>query len=157
MEGALRRLPAADVWLLADGDLGDSARELAPVLAAVSSGDADLAIATFPPAAVGGFGIVKRFAGRAIRLLAKFDAREPLSGQRAITASALAACRPIAGGFGVETAMTIDAVRGGFRVVEVPAALSHRPTGRSLPGFAHRGRQGLDIARAVATRALGLR
>ena len=157
MEGALRRLPAADVWLFADGDLGDSASELAPVLAAVSNGDADLAIATFPPAAVGGFGIVKRFAGRAIRLLARFDAREPLSGQRAVTAIALAACRPIAGGFGVETAMTIDAVRRGFRVVEVPAALSHRPTGRSLLGFAHRGRQGLDIARAVAVRAVGLR
>lgn len=159
MEGALRRLPAADVWLFADGDLGNSAAELAPVLAAVMNGEADLAIATFPPAEAsgGGFGFVKRFAGRAIRSLTKFEAREPLSGQRAITATGLAACRPLAGGFGLETAMTIDAIRGGSRVIEIPAALSHRPTGRRVRGFAHRGRQGLDIARAVVLRALGMR
>ncbi len=157
MEGALRRLPAADVWLFADGDLGESAAELAALLTVVLSGEADLAIATFPPGSGGGFGIVKRFARRAIRLLSGLEVREPLSGQRAISAAALAACRPIAGGFGVETAMTIDAVRGGFRVLEVPAALSHRSTGRSIRGFAHRGRQGLDIGRAVAARALGLR
>lgn len=157
MEGALRRLPAADVWLFADGDLGDSARELAPVLAAVLRGEADMAIATFPPATGGGFGLVKGVAARAVRLLSGFQASEPLSGQRAITAAALAACRPMAGGFGVETAMTIDAIRRGFRVVEVRAALSHRPTGRSVRGFTHRGRQGLDIALAVAARVLGLR
>lgn len=157
MEGALRRLPAADVWLFADGDLGESAAELASLLTVVLSGEADLAIATFPPGSGGGFGIVKRFARRAIRLLSGLEVREPLSGQRAMTAAALAACRPIAGGFGVETAMTIDAVRRGFRVVEVPVQLTHRPTGRSFRGFAHRGRQGLDIGRAVAARALGLR
>jgi glycosyltransferase involved in cell wall biosynthesis len=159
LEGALRRLAACDVWLFADGDLGDSARGLAPILAAVLSGEADLAIARFPPAPAshGGFGLVKRFAGEAIRALAKFDAREPLSGQRAMTAATLDACRPIARGFGVETAMTIDAVRRGFRVIELPAALSHRSTGRSIRGFVHRARQGRDIARAVAVRALGLR
>ncbi len=157
MEGALRRLPAADVWLFADGDLGDSAAELAPLLTVILSGQADLAIATFPPGSGGGFGIVKRFARLAIRMLSGLEVREPLSGQRAIRAAVLAVCRPIAGGFGVETAMTIDAVRGGFRVLEVSAAVSHRPTGRSIRGFAHRGRQGLDIGRAVAARALGLR
>jgi hypothetical protein len=55
----------------------------------------------------------------------------------------------------METAMTIDAVRGGFRVVEVPIDdLSHRPTGRGVRGFIHRGRQGWDILRAVAIRAV---
>ena len=45
--------------------------------------------------------------------------------------------------------MTIDAVRAGFRVVEIPVAgLTHRATGRTLRGFLHRGRQGLQIARA---------
>jgi glycosyltransferase involved in cell wall biosynthesis len=157
LEGALRRLPPAEVWLLADADLGASARELGAVLEEVRSGRADLAVARFPPAAGGGFGLVKRAAARAIRALAGLEVAEPLSGQRAVRAEALAACRPLARGFGVETAMTIDAARAGFRVVEVPAALSHRPTGRSLRGFAHRARQGLDIAAAVAARALGLR
>jgi hypothetical protein len=53
--------------------------------------------------------------------------------------------------------MTIDAVRAGLRVVEVPAELRHRASGRDLRGFAHRARQGVDIAVAVACRAVGLR
>lgn len=157
LEGTLRRMPAPDVWLLADADLGASAGALGAVLEPVLSGRADLAIATFPPGEGGGFGIVKRFAARAIRLLCGFEAAEPLSGQRAATAAALGSCRPVAPGFGVETAMTIDAVRAGLRVLEVPAPLSHRATGRDVRGFAHRGRQGLDIALAVLPRALGMR
>jgi hypothetical protein len=157
LEGALRRLPPPDVWLLADADLGQTAAALGAVLAPVLDGRADLAIARFPAGQGGGFGIVKRFAARAIRLLSGFQAAEPLSGQRAATAAALDVCRPVARGFGVETAMTIDAVRAGLRVLEVPAELRHRPTGRDLRGFAHRGRQGLDIAIAVACRAVGLR
>jgi glucosyl-3-phosphoglycerate synthase len=51
--------------------------------------------------------------------------------------------------------MTIDAVRAGCRVVEVPTpGLVHRATGRDLAGFGHRGRQGLEIARTAAVRAL---
>lgn len=157
LEGALRRLPPADVWLLADADLGGSARQLGVVLEEVLSGRADLAVARLPPAVGAGFGLVKRAAGRAIRALSGLEVAEPLSGQRAVRAETLAACRPLARGFGVETAMTIDAARAGFRVVEVRAPLTHRPTGRSLRGFAHRARQGLDIAAAVAPRALGLR
>lgn len=157
LEGALRRLPEPDVWLLADADLGATAAGMVDVLEPVLTGRADLAIATFPPAQGGGFGIVKRFAARAVRLVSGFSAAEPLSGQRAATAATLAACRPLARGFGVETAMTIDAVRAGLRVVEVPTALAHRPTGRDVRGFVHRGRQGLDIALAVLPRAVGLR
>jgi glycosyltransferase involved in cell wall biosynthesis len=157
LEGALRRILPADVWLLADGDLGASAEGLSVVLSEVLEGRADVAIAVLPPPRGGGFGLVKRASAWAIRLLSGFEAREPLSGQRAVTGEALAACRPIAGGFGVETALTIDAVRRGFRIVELETDLSHRPTGRDLRGFAHRGRQGLDILLAVVPRALGLR
>jgi Glycosyl transferase family 2 len=155
MEGALRRVAPADVWLFADADLAGSAAALAPVLDAVLSGRADLAVAAFPPQSGGGLGTVKRFAARAILLLSGFEAQHPLSGQRAVGADALDSCRPLASGFGLETAMTIDAVRAGLRVIEVPApGLSHRATGRRLPGFAHRGRQGLDILRAVAPRVV---
>jgi hypothetical protein len=48
-------------------------------------------------------------------------------------------------------------VRAGVRVVEVPAAVSHRATGRGVRGFEHRGRQALEIALALIPRALGLR
>ncbi len=158
LEGALDRLPPADVWLLADGDLGTSAAALDVVLKPVVTGEADLAVGVFPPGAGGdGLGTVKRFSAASIRLLSGLRASEPLSGQRAVTARALEAARPLARGFGVETAMTIDVVRAGLHVVEVPAELSHRPTGRGMRGFAHRGRQGLDIALAVLARAVGLR
>jgi glycosyltransferase involved in cell wall biosynthesis len=157
LEGALRRLPPAEVWLLADADLGHTAVRLGAVLSEVLEGRADLAVAILPPAQGGGFGLVKRSAGRAIRLLSGFQPVEPLSGQRALTQEALEACRPLSAGFGVETGMTIDAVRRGFRVVEVRANLDHRATGRGLGGFAHRGRQGIDVLFAVLPRALGLR
>lgn len=154
LEGALRRLPPADVWLFADADLGATAANLGPVLEAVRSGRADLAVAVPPPQPGGGFGIVRRFAAGAIRALGGLEVRAPLSGQRAITGAALRACRPLAGGFAVETAMTIEAARRGFRVVEVPVdGLRHRATGRGLRGFAHRGRQAIDVAGA-ALRAL---
>lgn len=153
MEGALSRLPVADLWLFADADLGASAAGLDQVLHEVRVGRTDLAIASFPPQSGGGFGLVKRMAGRAIARLSGFEAREPLSGQRAITASCLEAVRPLAGGFGLETAMTIDAVRRGFRVKEVPVeGLVHRPTGRDLGGFVHRGRQGVDVVRVAMVR-----
>jgi glycosyl transferase family 2 len=155
LEGALRRLPPADVWLLADGDLEGSAASLGPVLDAVLTGGADLAVAVLPPQAATGLGTVRRFAARTIHLLTGFEAQQPLSGQRAVRGSALDACRPLAPGFGAEAGMTIDALRAGLRVVEVPApGLAHRATGRDVAGFVHRGRQGLDVLRAVTARAL---
>jgi glycosyltransferase involved in cell wall biosynthesis len=157
LEGALRRLPEADAWLFADGDLGETAARLEAVLGPVTTGEADLAIAVFPPGQGGGFGLVKLAAARAIRFVAGIEVREPLSGQRALSAKALETVRPLARGFGVETGMTIDAARAGLRVLEVPAELTHRPTGRDVRGFAHRGRQGWDVVRAVVPRALGLR
>jgi glycosyltransferase involved in cell wall biosynthesis len=157
LEGALDRLEPADVWVFADGDLGESAGALTGVLEPVLAGAADLAVAVFLPGQGGGFGLVKRSAARAIRALGGIEVREPLSGQRALTAKALDLVRPLAAGFGLETAMTIDAARAGLRVIEVPAALVHRATDRDLAGFSHRARQGWHIVRAVVPRALGLR
>jgi hypothetical protein len=76
----------------------------------------------------------------------------PLSGQRALRAEVLPAVVPFAAGFGMETAMTIDAVRAGFRVAEIELDLEHRATGRTARGFAHRGRQLVDIVRAYLDR-----
>jgi glycosyltransferase involved in cell wall biosynthesis len=159
MEGALTRLPPhPGLWLFADADLGASAAGLVELLPSVLEGRADMAIAGFPPQDGGGLGTVKRFSSFGIRKLSGYGAGEPLSGQRVLSAACLAAVRPLAGGFGMETAMTIDAVRGGFRVVEIPVAgLTHRSTGRGIAGFAHRGREGLHIARAIGARAVRLR
>lgn len=157
MERALDSLPQAGVYLLVDADVRETAAEAARLLIPVIAGQADLAIGRLPALQGGGFGLVRRAAWWSIRRTSGFEAREPLSGQRAVTAKCLHACRPLGDGFGLETAMTIDATRLGFRVVEVPVAMRHRATGRTLQGFVHRAGQGVDIARAVAPRLLGIR
>jgi glycosyl transferase family 2 len=143
--------------LLADGDLGATAGGLASLLDPVLEGRLDLVVGILPAQPGGGFGAVRRMASWGIAALSGFRAQAPLSGQRAVAPACLDACRPLARGFGVETAMTIDAARLGFRVGEVPVSVTHRSTGRSIGGFAHRGRQGLDIGRALAVRAARLR
>ncbi len=75
MEGALNRLPPADVWLFADADLGTSAAGLATVLDVVVAGRADMAIAMFPPQAGSGMGTVRRASATAIRLLSQLPTR----------------------------------------------------------------------------------
>jgi hypothetical protein len=127
--------------LLCDADLeGD----LAPLLET----DADLAVAVFRERQGGGFGIAKRVARALVRARCGFDAREPLSGQRALSPAARAACFPTAPGFGCEVRMTIDAARAGLKIAEVGLPLGHRPTGRDARGFAHRARQLLDAVLA---------
>ncbi|MGH2722966.1 MAG: glycosyltransferase family 2 protein [Actinomycetota bacterium] len=158
VEMALSRIGAADGYLLLDGDLGASAKQAGRLLDEVLAGRADVAIGAFPrDPRHGGFRIVKRLATVVIRALSGFRAREPLSGQRALSRRAVDAVRPLAHGFGVEVAMTIDAVRAGLRVVEVPVAMEHRSTGRDVAGFVHRGRQGAAVLRVAAPRALGRR
>ena len=153
LEGALARIEPADLYLLLDADLGATAGEGAALLEEVRAERADLAIGVLPrEPRHGGFRLVKRAGGAAIRRLCGFRAQEPLSGQRAITAEALQAVRPLAPGFGVEVAMTVDVVRAGFRVVEVPVDMRHAPTGRDLSGFVHRARQGLDLLLAAVPR-----
>jgi glycosyltransferase involved in cell wall biosynthesis len=157
IDSALDQLEKADLYLLVDGDVGDTAAEMAALLREVLSGRVDLAIGRLPVLEGGGFGLVKAFSRWAIRRITGFQAEEPLSGQRALTRAALDGCRPLASGFGLETAMTIDVIRLGFRLGELPVDMHHRPTGRTLAGFTHRAGQGLDILRAVIPRALGLR
>ena len=135
--------------LLCDADLeGD----LAPLL-----DGADLSIATFAERQGGGFGIAKRAARALVRKLSGFEAREPLSGQRALSPAAREACFPLAPGFGCEVRMTIDAVRAGLNVEERELPLRHRATGRDAAGFAHRGRQLLDVLLAGGPTAINHR
>jgi glycosyltransferase involved in cell wall biosynthesis len=155
VEGALFRLDPADIYLFADADLGQSAGNLQPVLDEVLEGRTDLAIAKLPEqGSGGGFGIVKRRSAREIERRTGWKPEAPLSGQRAITAKALSACRPIEAGFGMETAMTIDVLGAGFRVMEVPVDVFHRPPGKSPAGIVHRARQGVHIRRALAAATL---
>lgn len=138
--------------LLCDGDLGESAALLAPLVRAVESGDADLAIARFARRVGGGFGLALKSSRTTVERRSGRRLEAPLSGQRALTTAALEAVLPFAAGFGMETAMNIDAVRAGLTVTEIELDLEHRATGRTAAGFAHRGRQLADIARVYLSR-----
>lgn len=140
------------IFILCDGDLGESAASLAPLLDAVRRGEGDLAVARFSRRVGGGVGLAVGFARFAIRRRCGLRAQAPISGQRALRASALQQTLPFAHGFGMEIGMTIDAVRAGLRVVEVELDLTHRATGRTLGGFLHRGRQLIDFVRAYLAR-----
>jgi glycosyltransferase involved in cell wall biosynthesis len=151
---AARRLleDAPAVVVLADGDLGPSARQLPRLVEAVRAGDGDLAVAAFARRVGGGFGIALGFAGWAIRRRTGMTLGAPISGQRALRREALEAVLPFAPGFGMEIGMTIDAHRAGLRVVEVELDLSHRATGRTAAGFLHRFRQLRDFVRVYISR-----
>lgn len=139
------------IFLFCDGDLGDSAAELAALVEAVERDDCDLAVAAFARKQGGGFGIAVGLARWGIRRLCGFEAGAPISGQRAMRAAVLPAVLPFAHGFGMEIGMTVDAVRAGFRVEEIELALEHRATGRTRRGFQHRGRQLVDFLRVYAS------
>lgn len=144
----------ADVYLMIDADLGSSAAETYRLLEPITAGHADLSIAvmTAPEGHKGGFGFVMKLSRWAIRRLGGMIVTAPLSGQRAFRGELIRDIGGFENGFGVETAMTIDALRKGYRVVEVPLPLTHRVSGRNLAGFRHRGRQFWHILRAVRKR-----
>lgn len=140
------------VALLCDGDLGESAARLGPLVEAVRKDEADLVVAAFSKRVGGGFGLAIGFAHWAIRRRCGLELRAPISGQRALRAQTLVQVLPFAHGFGMEIGMTIDAARAGARVGEVDLDLSHRATGRTLGGFLHRGRQLIDFVRVYFAR-----
>ena len=146
---AERRLPPGPL-LLCDADLTGDLRPL------LDSG-ADLAIAVFPRREGGGFGLARGAARALIRLRSGLETREPLSGQRALSQRAREALFPVVAGFGVETRMTIDAVRAGLAVQELELELSHRRSDRDLRGFGHRGRQLADLLLACGPQGLSFR
>ena len=136
--------------LLCDADLQGE-------LDALLHGGGDLNVAVFAERVGGGFGLAKRVARELIELLGGLEVREPLSGQRVVSAAARNACFPVAAGFGCEVRMTIDAARSGLRVREVELALGHRATARNLTGFVHRARQLRDTIYACGPLGVNFR
>ena len=150
---AERLSPEPAALLLADADLAETAGRLGRLLDPVLDGDADLAIADLPAQqGAGGFGVAMGLARRGIANATGRRMSEPLSGQRAVRWEALPALLPFAPDFGIEVAMTIDALRAGLRVVEIEVDLHHNPTGKDLSGLLHRARQARAIARELTRR-----
>lgn len=141
----------SDILLIIDADLGPSAAETYKLVEPIIADHADMSIAVMkaPPGHKGGFGFVLKLARWGIKKYGGMLVTAPISGQRAIRRKLIEDIGGFEKGFGVETALTIDALRKGYKIVEVPLPLSHRVSGRTLKGFIHRGQQFIDIARAL--------
>lgn len=159
----VRRLEAEDgpyrtdtprALLFVDADLQDSAAALAVLTPPVLAGAADMTIATLPPQRTsgGGFGFVVRLARDGIARRTGREMAQPLSGMRCLTREAFEAALPLARGWGVEVGLTVDILRSGGRVQEVPCELHHRVTGRGPRAQLHRLRQYRDVRRALHAR-----
>ena len=139
--------------LFLDADLEQTAANAGPLIEPVADGAADVTIAVFANRVkLSGHGFVVRLSGAGITRATGWTPAQPLNGQRCLTRAAFDAARPLARGFGVETAMTIDLKRKGLRVTEVEVPLAHRATGADLRAHLHRARQLADVAWALATR-----
>jgi len=147
---------------LAEGQLGPGPlllcdADLVGDVSALAATEADLSIAAFRAREGGGFGLAKRAARSLIAARSGFTPREPLSGQRYLSQRARDVVFPVAMGFGVETRMTIDAARAGLAIEEIELELGHRATDRTVRGFAHRGRQLLELVLACGPQAVNHR
>ena len=140
--------------LFVDGDLEDTAGNLGVLTDAVLSGEADMTIATLPAQRTsgGGRGLVVGLARDGIEQLTGFRAVQPLSGMRCLSPGAASAAAPLARGWGVETALTVDVLRAGLTVREVPCELQHRVSGSDWRGQLHRAGQYRDVWLALVQR-----
>ena len=139
--------------LFLDADLGGTAVAAGPLIEPVLAGATDMTIAVFTTTVkLAGHGLVVGLSGTGIRRATGWRPAQPLNGQRCLTRAAFEAARPLARGWGVETAMSIDLLRKGLRVTEVEVELAHRATGTGMRAQLHRAHQLTDVARALATR-----
>lgn len=153
-----------EIILLLDADLGESAFEGLKLLQPVVDDEADMTIGRFNKDAEisseklltgsKGFGTVVKIARFGIKILAGRNITAPLSGQRAIKREIIDKMGGFPSGFAVETGMTIDVIRLGGRVLEVPVNMGHRASGRDIRGFLHRGKQMIDILRILIIKAI---
>ena len=145
------RPPRSLLFLAAD--LAESAVAVAPLVPPVLAGEVDMTVAMLTPHPTpGGRGIAIGSARRAISRLTGWSPAEPLSPLRCLTRDAFEAAVPLAHGSGIWPGMTIDLLRAGFRVLEVPCDLRHHPAGRSLRNQMLRAANYRDIELAIGAR-----
>jgi len=143
-QGILRCRPT--LALFVDADLGCWAEEVGLLVAPVREGRADMTVALFQRVVnPGGLGLTRALARAGVRLLAGRCLRGVLSGQRCLRTELVDwECLPRH--YGVEVAVTVQVLRRGGRLVEVPTRWVARGVGNGLAGWLHRGRQFLEVA-----------
>jgi glycosyltransferase involved in cell wall biosynthesis len=149
---AAYQMSNGDTLLLLDADLGETASEARKLVGPILTGAADMTIANFVGSSAkgGGVGLVVRLARWGIERLTGRRMQAPLSGQRAVRREVIECVGGFAAGWGAEVALTVDALRLGYRVIEVDVAMTHRVTGRNIGGIVHRARQFFAVLAVLA-------
>jgi glycosyltransferase involved in cell wall biosynthesis len=124
----------ADLYVMVDGDDTYPAEAVHQLLAPVREGRADMSVGSRLHAeSQSEFRHLNRWGNRLVLavLNAVFRARltDILSGYRAFSRRFVKGVPLFGGGFEIETELTIKTVARGYRVVEVPVGLTHRPEG----------------------------
>ncbi|HEX8353448.1 MAG TPA: glycosyltransferase [Pyrinomonadaceae bacterium] len=124
----------ADFYVMVDGDDTYPAEAVHALLAPVAAGEADMSIGSrLHAASRSQFKRRNRLANRLVRSTLNFIFRvrltDILSGYRAFNREFVKGLPLFGGGFEIETELTIKAVERGYRLVEVPVDLTHRPEG----------------------------
>jgi glycosyltransferase involved in cell wall biosynthesis len=124
----------ADVYLLVDGDCTYPAEAAPTLVDPILQGRADMVIGSrLHPSATSEFDTLNRYGNQFFvflsRVLFGIRLHDVLSGYRAFTREIVTSVKITSGEFQVETELTIQAVRRGFRVIEVPVGQRQRPRG----------------------------
>ncbi|HWW76797.1 MAG TPA: glycosyltransferase, partial [Pyrinomonadaceae bacterium] len=124
----------ADFYVMVDGDETYPPEAVHALLAPVVAGEADMSVGSRLHAdSRSQFKRRNRLANQMVRstLNSIFGVRltDILSGYRAFSREFVKGLPLFGGGFEIETELTIKAVERGFRLVEVPVSLTHRPEG----------------------------
>jgi glycosyltransferase involved in cell wall biosynthesis len=124
----------ADFYVMVDGDGTYPAEAVHRLLAPVEAGEADMSVGSRLHAeSRSQFKQLNRVGNRLVRstlnLIFRVRLTDILSGYRAFSREFVKGLPLFGGGFEIETELTIKAVGRGFRLVEVPVDLVHRPDG----------------------------
>ena len=124
----------ADLYVMVDGDGTYPPEAVHSLLAPVVAGEADMVVGSrLHAGSRSDFRSVNRWGNRLVlgTLNSIFRVRltDILSGYRAFNRAFVKGLPLFGGGFEIETELTIKAVERGFRIVEVPTDLTHRPEG----------------------------
>lgn len=123
----------ADILVMVDGDETYFASDVHKLMAPIQSGDADMVVGNRLHQRKKGFSHSHRFGNALFRFLLNYlfstHYRDILSGYRAMKKDFYQRVPLLAGGFEVETELTLQSLDRDYAVVEVPVNYTDRPQG----------------------------
>jgi glycosyltransferase involved in cell wall biosynthesis len=133
VQSMFRRVDA-DVYVMVDGDGTYPASEVARLIDPILKDEADMVVGSRLHSGTSSeFRSINRWANRLVlavlNSMFRVKLTDILSGYRAFNRKFVKTLPVFGGGFEIETELTIKAVARGYRIVEIPTALTSRPAG----------------------------